>query len=231
MDVAVLLEILEDVMEENQVNEEAWEEIQSHRHRLCDCSWHLAQLLNKVNTPIWKKIVQSQLNTFVRDIKHRQPNGRWALGQYAFKIDTDVDDLKRIYIVTRWVDEGNEPDLKYRNSMAVDDINVNVQSAPQGLSPELLELLKANMQRPDAAPANDNMDRMLKLMEAQTRIQAKSAGVDVSDLLPGTGEEGSPQIETSAEDEDDPLAALGAPDESKPKAKRKKSKKTEDKEE
>jgi hypothetical protein len=189
-----IIRILERTLNEQSISAKARKKIASHRTRLGDASWRLDRVLNKVNEDIWVNVVKAQLRGFIKGIEHQQPNGRWLLAEWATAIRKDVDEIERLFVVCKFVDEFGNSDLQYRNGIPVHDINLEVKTAPPpAIDAELIKELRGSQ------AGTDVMEKMLKVMEAQARIQAKQAGVDVSDLL---GDEEQPEEPAGSEPEE-----------------------------
>jgi hypothetical protein len=193
MEHTAIMKIMEDTVIARCLSAKDRKAMANHRTKLCDASWKLGQVLGKVNETIWKSILTAQLDHFIKGAQHQQPNGRWQIAEYACEIRADVDGIKRIYLVCKLLDESNQTDLQYRNGVPIQDINVNLQNNQPAMSAELIEAIKGN------AGGNQLLAEMLKVMQANARVQAAHAGVDVSDLLPEKGAE-LPDSDPDSED-------------------------------
>ncbi len=152
---------------------------QEHRTRLGDAIWHLVDLLGKVNEEIWVGMVEATIESQLKHIRHRQPNGDWVLCEYEYELQPDAEGRDVLMLVTRFVDRDGETDLQYSNGQPITGTTVEVKQSG-GLTRDDIMALRGSS---DSKAMESILERLVRLQEAQLRVDAAKAGIVLEEDL------------------------------------------------
>jgi hypothetical protein len=114
--------------------------------------------LNFVDEAIWREQINKTIASMLKHIKLRQPNGQWVIMDYESDIRKNKSNDDCIMLAVKFVDAGNERDLRYQNGIPLVDVQVDVS----GSNKELIEALEAKSENSNDTELKDLMRQFLE---------------------------------------------------------------------
>lgn len=154
----ILMDIMNDEMTNRVIDKKSKKEFSSYRTKLENASWRLAGTLNFVDEAIWREQINKTIASMLKHIKLRQPNGQWVIMDYEADIRKNKSNDDCIMLAVKFVDAGNERDLRYQNGIPLVDVQVDVS----GSNKELIEALEAKSENSNDTELKDLMRQFLE---------------------------------------------------------------------
>ena len=158
----ILMDILNDEMSSRVIDKKVKKEFASYRTKLSDVSWRLAGTLNFVDEEIWRGQIDKTIESMLKHIKLRQPNGQWVVMEYESDIRTNKKGDDCIMLAVKFVDANNSKDLKYQNGVPLVDVQVDVT----GSNAELIKAINAQKSNTDNTELIATLNKFIETVAA-----------------------------------------------------------------
>jgi len=153
----ILQDILIDEMSTRVIDKKAKKEFSSYRTKLEKVEWRLSGVLNFVDEEIYREQIDKTIQSMLKHIKLRQPNGEWVILDYEADIRKNKNNDDALMLAVKFVDAKNERDLQYQNGVPLVDVKVDVS----GSNKELIEAIQAQGVNSDDSELKDLMKQFI----------------------------------------------------------------------
>lgn len=153
----ILTDILKDEMSSRVIDKKARKEFSSYRTKLETVEWRLAGTLNFVDEALYREQIGKTIESMLKHIRLRQPNGDWVIKDFEVDIRPNRGGDDAIMLAVEFVDTKNEQDLQYQNGVPLVDVRVDVS----GSNKELIEAIQAQGSGSDDGELKDLMKQFI----------------------------------------------------------------------
>ena len=168
----ILVDILKDEMSNRVIDKKARKEFASYRTKLEKVEWRLAGILNFVDEPLYREQIGKTIESMLKHIRLRQPNGDWVVTDFEVDVRPNRNGDDAIMLAVKFVDTKNEKDLQYQNGVPLVDVKVDVS----GSNKELIEAIQAQGSSSNDQELKDLMKQFIAAVA--TNGMANSASVE-----------------------------------------------------
>ena len=135
----ILMDILNSEMSNRVIDKKAKKEFASYRNKLEKTEWRLSGILNHVDEELYREQIGKTIESMLKHIRLRQPNGDWVIIDFETDIRKNKSGDDAIMLAVKFVDTKNERDLQYQNGVPLVDVKVDVS----GSNKELIEAIQS----------------------------------------------------------------------------------------
>tara|TARA_R100001163_G_scaffold60745_1_gene50222 strand:+ start:306 stop:974 length:669 start_codon:yes stop_codon:yes gene_type:complete len=168
----ILVDILKDEMSNRVIDKKARKEFASYRTKLEKVEWRLSGILNFVDEPLYREQIGKTIESMLKHIRLRQPNGDWVVTDFEVDVRPNRNGDDAIMLAVKFVDTKNEQDLQYQNGVPLVDVKVDVS----GSNKELIEAIQAQGSSSNDQELKDLMKQFIAAVA--TNGMANSASVE-----------------------------------------------------
>ena len=172
----ILQDILIDEMSNRVIDKKAKKEFSSYRTKLEKVEWRLSGMLNFVDEEIYREQIDKTIQSMLKHIKLRQPNGEWVILDYEADIRKNKNNDDALMLAVKFVDAKNERDLQYQNGVPLVDVKVDVS----GSNKELIEAIQAQGANSNDSELKDLMKQFIAAVA--TNGMANAASVEKTEV-------------------------------------------------
>ena len=172
----ILVDILKDEMSNRVIDKKARKEFASCRTKLEKVEWRLAGILNFVDEPLYREQIGKTIESMLKHIRLRQPNGDWVVTDFEVDVRPNRNGDDAIMLAVKFVDTKNEKDLQYQNGVPLVDVKVDVS----GSNKELIEAIQAQVASSNDSELKDLMKQFIAAVA--TNGMANAASVEKTEV-------------------------------------------------
>ena len=172
----ILVDILKDEMSNRVIDKKARKEFASYRTKLEKTECRLAGVLNFVDEPLYREQIGKTIESMLKHIRLRQPNGDWVIMDFEADVRPNRGGDDAIMLAVKFVDTKNEQDLQYQNGVPLVDVKVDVS----GSNKELIEAIQAQGSSSNDQELKDLMKQFIAAV-ATNGVANKSDAPEVKD--------------------------------------------------